>query len=475
MGHHMKIVDVKKLVMLGESSTLEFKKSTGQLHAAMESVCAFLNSVEGGVVLIGVTDEGSIIGQEIVDKNRRDIANELEKIEPHADVEVAYVLTGEGKARRYVVALKVKSGRGKPYVYDDRPFVRNQSTTQRMSREHYEQLLQNSQRPSLSWESLTHNKCAINDLDKKRIKQVVSMAISRGRLSEEAANANIGEILHKFELFYNDHLTNAAVVLFCKSEQKQFIQSAVQLARFDGLTKSVFIDRKDLRGNVFDLFEGTMKFLQFTLPIAGEVVEDSPYRVDTPAVPYKALREGILNALVHRDYSMRGGSIDIAIYNDRVEIDSPGSLPAGMDLKSLTKKHKSIRRNPLIAHVLYASGMIEKWGRGTLDMIELCKNSGNPSPRFEETVGSFSVVFPLKQPIARSKPESISVMPLTDRQKEILEILRGGGGNSQQIVEKINVPVTQRTIQRELSKLKELGLVTQKKVGMFIVWTMAEK
>ncbi len=465
---------LKALVKHGESNVLEFKKSTGQRSLAMQTVCSFLNSDVGGTLLFGVTDGGKIIGQEVSDKTSREIANELDRIEPHADFTIKYVLVGSEK---YVIVLSVKPGNNKPYSYDGRAYVRNQSTTRQTSREEYIHMIQDSQEATVSWEKLTTSQCTLKDLDKKRIQYVVRMAIANGRLPEEAEKESSSEILEKLELINKDRITNAAVILFCKTELKQFMQSSVQLARFEGLTKSVFLDRKDLRGNLFDLLEDTMKFLTFALPISGKIVEGSLARVDTPAIPFKVLREGILNALIHRDYSMEGASIDVAIYDDRVEIDSPGRLPVGIKLSDLIKRHKSIRRNKLIANVLHVSGMIEKWGRGTLEMIELCKRSGNPAPTFEEATGSFIVTFPLKEPLSSSYRALIPSVQLTDRQKEIVKILKSGVMSTEQIMDQMEMPPTSRMVQLELSKLKKLGIVipADKGRGRFVLWKLNAK
>lgn len=145
----MQIKNLKALVKRGESEIMEFKRSTGQLQAAMQTVCAFLNSEVGGTVLIGVTDDGKIIGQEIADKTNRDIANELERIEPHVNISIKRVSVGSFK---YVIVVVVKPGKNKPYAFDGRSYIRNQSTTQQMSREEYICLFQENQQHRLSWD-----------------------------------------------------------------------------------------------------------------------------------------------------------------------------------------------------------------------------------------------------------------------------------------------------------------------------------
>lgn len=388
----MKLEQIKKLVKLGESEILEFKKSTAELKTAMQTVCAFLNSDHGGIVLIGVTDDQKIIGQEVSDSTRKDIANELRKIEPHADVDINYVAV---KDNRYVIVISTQRENRAPYLYDNGTFMRNQSTTSKMPQAEYEQLLIN-RRSTINWDGLTTNNCTINDLDRKLIQRVIGDAIQAGRVIGLTPKPAVEQILRKLNLLVGDKLTNAAVVLFCKDEDKQFTQSEIKLARFLGTDKSEFLDSKIYRGNVFELYDRAMIFLGNHLPVAAKIEEGNLLRVETPAIPHKVLREAVVNALCHRNYSMQSGSISIAIYDDRVEIISAGRLPSDIKLSDLTKSHESHPRNKLIAHVFYLCCMIERWGRGTRDIVKICEKSGNPRPRFEESTGTFSVIFPLK-------------------------------------------------------------------------------
>lgn len=394
----MKLSQLKSLVKHGESEVLEFKKSTGLLVGTMQTVCAFLNSEVGGTVLIGVTDNKTILGQDVSDDTKKSIAQELSKIEPNSTPQSEYVRVGDNL---YVIVIAVSPGNKAPYVYDGRPYIRSQSTTRRMSKEKYEQMLNARRTTSIAWENLTTNDCKISDLDKKLIRQIVSMAVSAGRLTGAAASAGTKEVLKKFKLLVDDKPTNAAVVLFCKNEQKQFIQSMIKLAKFKGVDKSEFIDNKAVHGNIFELLETAQKFLHIYLPLAGKIEENSMLRTDIPAIPIKVLREALINAFCHRDYSARGGSVAVAIYDDRVEISNSGPLLPDIKLSDLSKTHNSFTRNPIIANVLYQCSMIERWGRGTLDMIEICKSSGIKPPKFEESTGSFTVTFFLKEPISR--------------------------------------------------------------------------
>lgn len=456
----------------GESEQLEFKSSTGSISAGMQTVCAFLNSDYGGTVVFGIKDNGQIVGQEVTDKTRKEIAIELNKIEPHAKIDVKYVRVTND---RQAIILMINSGDNAPYAYDGRSFVRNQSTTMRMTKEEY-MYLHNHNNPTL-WEGLTSSKCKLRDLDYNRIREVVKMAVWEKRLPETAMKASVPDILKKLDLFINEKLTNAAVILFCKSERQPFMQSSLKLARFRGIDKTEFLDTKMFKANAFDLYDKAIDYLTFSLPVAARIVPGKAARVEEPAIPYKVLREAVTNALVHRDYSHPGGSIDIAIYDDRVNITNLGSLPKGVHLSQLSKEHSSVQRNPVIANIFYLCGMIEKWGRGTLDMIQDCKMAGNQPPKYAEIGGTFSVTLPLKTPIRTiiSEPPHITDQPvLTDRQKEIIKILKRGPMSRDQIMEKMSMKLTDRIMQHELSKLKGLRLITNvgSGRGRFVTWSL---
>jgi ATP-dependent DNA helicase RecG len=469
----MTIAQLRALVKKGESEKLEFKSSTGSLKDGMRAVCAFLNSDHGGTVIFGVTDDGKIFGQTINDKNRQEIAIALGKIEPHAKVTVQYVRLPNSL---YVIVLTVSSGSNAPYAYDGQCWSRRQSTTVPMPREEHIYLY-NQNNPAL-WEGLTSNTCKLTDLDRNRIKEVVRIAVHEKRLPEKEIAASIPDIIEKFNLIEGGKLTNAAVVLFCKNEDKQFMQCSLKVARFKGNDKSEFLNEKYFRANAFDLYDRAMDFLVSSLPVASRIVSGNPMRVEEPAIPYKVLREAVANALVHRDYSNRGGEITIAIFDDRVEITNSGALPKGIRLNQLSINHSSKPRNPLIANVFYLCRKIEKWGRGTQDMIQECKQAGNPLPIYAEDDSSFSVTFPLKEPmvtIIYKQEGEAALDKLTQRQRSILSALKKGPLSRQQLMNQLAVEITDRSMQMELVKLKNLGLIRSEGKARFIIWALNSK
>lgn len=471
----MTLAQLKALVKRGESEVLEFKKTTGSLDGVMRTVCAFLNSDVGGTVLIGVTDDGKIMGQEVPDKVLKGIAVELSKIDPYVKIKVTYIPV---KEKLSIIAFNVVPGPEAPYHYDGRSYMRIQSTTTPMSQEASWYLF-NKKRPT-RWEKEIASDCTIDSLDKDQIQEVIRIAIAEKRLRGISARTSIIEMLTKLNLVIDKKLTNAAVILFYKGKRVLHFGSHLQLARFNGTDKREFLDNKSFHGNAFEIYEKAMEFMGNHLPIAGKIEHGNPYRVDTLALPYEALREAIVNAICHRNYSMHGASIMLAIYDDRIEIDNPGNLPPGLSISQLKRAHRSIPRNELIAHVFYLCHMVERWGRGTTDMVSFCKKAGVPEPKFEDNGSFFTVTLRFKEPIRyvqlTDRQQSDILAELTKRQKLILEILGQGNSTSQEIMEKMDTPLTPRTIQQELAKLRDLKLIIPAGKGTrrTIIWGLAK-
>ncbi|MFZ2225684.1 MAG: ATP-binding protein [Candidatus Deferrimicrobium sp.] len=136
-----------------------------------------------------------------------------------------------------------------------------------------------------------------------------------------------------------------------------------------------------------------MAFLERTMPLGARFPEGKIFREDRFPVPLDALREILLNAVMHRDYSHYSGYVAIVVFDDRIEIRSYGRLPSGITVKQLSGRHDSKPTNPLIAGAFHRTGAVEVWGRGTNRVIAMCKQHGAPPPAFEERQGFLIVTF----------------------------------------------------------------------------------
>ena len=159
-------------------------------------------------------------------------------------------------------------------------------------------------------------------------------------------------------------------MLFGRKFMPDYPQCTVRLARFKGTDKTEFLDHRQLHGHAFRILDESMHFILRNIPIAGRFEPGKLERQDIPLYPPLALREALVNALCHRDYTIAGGAMFVAIYDDRLEITSLGLLPPGISVADLKQDHASRLRNPLIAGVFYRRGLIEQWGRGTQKIVD---------------------------------------------------------------------------------------------------------
>lgn len=464
----MDLENLKQLTKQPESNTLEFKKSTGLLQEAFETLCGYLNG-NGGIVLIGVMNDGKIVGQEVADKTRRELSNEISKIEPPPNISIDYAHVDKNKQ---VIVLQVKPGNHGPYVYKGRPYQRLEATTEPMPQHRYDQLLLNRNQLNYSWEKSVARNYNINMLDQNLILSSIRTAVENKRLPESALKQEVPKILEALELIKGSEVRNAAVVLFGTKFPADFFQCQLQLARFKGVTRSEFLDSNNEFGNVFNLLDSGMLFVRRHIPVAARIEEGKLARVETPIIPFDAIREALINALVHRDYSVNGSSIKLAIYDDRMEIYSHGGLPTGVTLEMILSGY-SKPRNPVIAEVLYKAGLIEKWGRGIQEMITKCKMAGDPEPEFAINDFEFKVIFPFPRSL---KPETISSQlrkqtELTERQEKILEILSTGEKlKTKDILKKLHDKTSDRMLRYDLTFLKEKDLVDSEGSTKSTVW-----
>ena len=389
----MTIAEIQELIKKDETRTLELKKTTGELKEAMHTICAFLNTA-GGQLLFGIAPGSlQVIGQQVTDNTRREIARELTKIEPAVSLDVNYIELDE-KADFYVIVIDIPTepDRNRPYVYDGRPYYRIESTTSLMPQSMYQELLLQRDICKRKWEEEIDTKVSVDSLDEESVRRLVSSGIQAGRIPESMRIKSIPEILDKMKLSENGHIKNAAVALFTKEDYAP-IQLHIRLARFKGTNKREFIDNRRSIGNIFHLYDDGMAFLFKHLNISGTFVDGQPERVESLTIPYKALRECLLNALAHRLYDSPSGFVSIAIYDDRVEIENLGTLPAGFPLDDMMKPHISHAQNPLIAQIMYYGKYLETWGRGIELMNDECTLAGVPRPEFEMSGGCFKATF----------------------------------------------------------------------------------
>jgi len=398
----------------------------------------------------------------VTDATLREVAGEIRKIEPPAVFEQTRVPVREGKE---VLILETTTALEVPYTYDGRPYKRIGPTTSLMPQSEYQQHLLSRSHAIHRWENQSAEGYSANDLDTEEISRTVREAIQSGRL--ESRSSDPFDALDRLQLRVDGQLLRAAVVLFGRKLMPYYPQCTVRLARFKGTDKSEFLDQRQLHGHAFQILDEAMHFILRNIPISGHFEPGKLERQDVPLYPPLALREALVNAICHRDYTIAGGAIFVAIFDDRLEVTSLGLLPPGITVADLKRDHASRLRNPLIAGVFYRRGLIEQWGRGTQKIVSWCVAAGQPEPEFEEQAGAVVVRF---RPSGYHPPLRVS-QDLSERQRRILFTLSSRKEwTFPEIYEALDNPPSERTVRMELSELSGLGLVGSRGRGKFARW-----
>jgi ATP-dependent DNA helicase RecG len=449
----------------GESETLEFKRSTGERRGAVQTLCAMLNH-RGGCVLFGVEPDGRVVGQQVSDHTIEDVAQEIQEIDPPAFPSMDRVDLGAGHA---MLVVTIATGQNRPYSYRGKAYRRVGNTNQVMSRDEYNRMLLERLHGEQRWENEPAAGWTVDDLDGAEIVRSMTEAIRRGR-ADDPGTRDPMELLRGFGLVRGEHLLRAAVVLFGRAErlEAEYPQCLLRVARFRGTDRTEFLDNRQFHHNAFGLLLRAERFLRESLPVAGRVTPDLFEREDDPLYPPVALREALANAFCHRDYAIGGGSVAVAIYDDRLEVTSSGPLHFGLTAEALFEPHESLPWNPLIARVFFRRGIIESWGRGTIKMAELTKQAGLPLPEIEDTGGCVMVRF---RPSRYSPPRRVG-LDVTERQRTILALLdqAGDGLALREVYARLAPGVTERQIREDLAILRTLELAISSGHGRGARW-----
>ena len=466
----MGLEEILTLATGRESETLEFKRTTGTRREAAATVCAMLNH-RGGHVLFGVTREGDVVGQQVSDRTMEEVSAEIRRIDPPAFPEIGRVrVAGELE----VIAVSVNQGSARPYQYRGDAYRRVGNTTVTMSAEEYNRMLFERMHSEQRWENQPATGWTVEDLDVAEVRNTVAEAVRIGRLNEPGTREP-EDLLRGLGLLRDGVLFRAAAVLFGNAERLEFElpQCLLRVARFRGVDRSEFLDNRQFNGNTFVLLSHAERFLRDTLPIASRFESGRIQRIDEPLYPPLATREAVANALCHRDYALGGGSVGLAVYDDRLEVTSTGRLHFGLTPAALFGPHESRPWNPLIARTFYRRGIIEEWGRGTLKMAELATSAGLPRPEIEERGDCVTVCFRHGQVV----PSRRTGHDLLERQEAILALLdRADDGLAlREIRAQLALYASERQVKRALTALKNRGLAVSTGRGPAARWRRASE
>ena len=275
------------------------------------------------------------------------------------------------------------------------------------------------------------------------------------RLEPEDLAGTNQELLVSLQLYLDDEkmLKRAAILLFHPQPEKYVTGAYIKIGYFENEADLLYQD--EAHGNLFEQIEKTMDLL-FTKYIKALISYEGISRVETYEYPKEAIREALLNAVAHKDYS-GGAPIQIKVFKDRLMIWNDGQLPDNWTISNLLKKHASKPFNPDIANTLFRSGYIESWGRGIEKMISFCKEARIPEPNYSFEASDFLVEF--RKDIYHK--EYLVELGLNERQVKAVLFVKENGKITNSEYQLLN-KISSRTAARDLESLVEIGVLKMK-------------
>lgn len=414
-----------------EKQNIEYKSSWHDKY--LEWVCGFANA-QGGEIYIGKEDSGKVTGVEGYKKLMEDIPN---KIRNHMGISADVNLLQEDD--KYYIEIVVQPY-SVPISLHGQYFYRSGSVKMELTGNSLNEFL--LKRSGLTWDEVTEPRATFDDIDEKSFKAYLVMAKEKDRLPD-VEGLTMKDIFSKLRLTKNGELTRAAIILFGKDPRGFSTNAFVKIGYFKGDADLRFQDVEE--GNIIVLLKSVLerldhKYLTRSIEFKGML------RLEHSEYPIPALREMLLNALVHRKYM--GSFIQIRVYDDKITIWNDGRLPEEITLESLKHVHSSYPRNPLIADVCFKGGLIDSWGRGTVRIIETCKEAGLPEPELTERDGGFLVTL-FKDNLTE---EQLVKLGLNVRQVKAVQYVKERGKITNKEYQEIN-NTSERTASRDLEEL----------------------
>lgn len=389
-------MELKKLIQGGETNTVELKVAAPRAVEMAERLCGMANA-QGGMIILGVKDaKREIVGipdhrigetlDVILRAVRQMIKPELVLDPPEPEI---YTVSG----KKLVVAT-VKPSHGPVYQAHGIYWVRRGTHTVSLGLS--ELLEMANDRGMVDWEHQPVRNAAMEDLDLEKVKAYLARRSANSR--QTSRFKDIERVLLGMECAVKTSNgeavpTNAGMLFFGSHPQEHIIQSDVACVLFrETVGASRYADRRIITGTLQELIDGAELFLSRYIAVGAKV--EGFKRIDIPEYSLEVLREAVINAVVHRDYSKRGESVRVFYYPDRVEIHSPGLLLPGITVEQMERGEvQSKLRNPTLANLLMGiPGYMERLGSGIRFMLDETKRLGLPGPQFRE-MNEFVVSF----------------------------------------------------------------------------------
>lgn len=411
------------------------------------SICSLLNS-DGGWILIGHS-KTKLLGLPNFDENQiSELENSIaERILPRALIYIQSEIYKE----KTVALINVLKGSRQPYSLDSVFYVKIGNQNKKASPDDISIMLRSPNIYNSTWEKLSVIDATSNNLNIEEINKTITEANKIGRTNSLPLNSEA--FLSYFQLFDLESVKNGAIILFGNEPVKFLPQCRIRITVMPfGKTGSEYSNIILIEDNIFIAFQKIQEYFKTNTPIINEFLNNNWDRVSKEKYPLDAIDEAVVNALVHRDYGDFSGDVTINIYPNKIEIINSGEIPANIiSGKKTIKAHHSVLRNPIIAHMFFLRGKMEKQGRGLSLIQEKFVNSGLKSPEWSGQNGYTTLTLFSENSKAKIKTTALE---LNNRQIQILNIIKQHKSiDVISILKQLEEKVTDRTIRNDLKLL----------------------
>ena len=443
---------IDNLLRQNESDVLEFKEKYSP-EVIAKNVTAMLNN-RGGDILVGITDDKRVVGIDNGVNIGKLLNKLLSEIAPSAPIDVQLV-EYNGKN---ILMIRVWEGSQKPYSYKGTIYQKIGSHGKSLSK-----ILSDRKDADINWERMPLLGADLSDLDMEEVKKTVN------QLQESGASTtnDTEEFLINNGLIQNGNITNACALLYAKNPSRFYTQSVIRLSVFSSESSSDLVEARNYSGNIFKNAEAI--FLFFDEYYKKSIVIDAPRRTEKWNYPRIAVREGVMNAIVHRDYSFYQGFLHIQVYPTHLDILNYGTMEPIVSYATKGILEYSMLRNPDIAYQCYYRKLIEMRGTGIMRMNDECKKLGLNPPAVSIEGNVVKVSFSIRQWGANSTGVSMlekmldtAIGSLSSNVKmKMLAVL--DNINSKPGIKSLGLSdatgIPKKTVDRYLSELKKANII----------------
>ena len=443
----METVNLKQCIAHSENATTEFKENFD--HEAIETAAAFANT-NGGVILIGVSDTREISGITIRKETLRNWSNRIvQATEPRVVLEIESVDIG-GKS---ILLIRISESSLKPVSVKGVCYKRVGNSNRVMSPQEIAQMHLNA--TGQSWDQLLVTRAGMDDIDEKKVEWYLTRRETIRNVAKPQ-DMSLTALLKNIDGLSDEETpTHAGILFFGKYPQRFFRNAQLRVVRFKGISVThPVIDRLDCSGTLWEMVDAAEEFIRKNIRLLSLRTSISFQRDDKFEYPLDALREAIINALIHRNYQ-EPADVRVFIFDNRVEIINPGTFPEGVSPDAPT--HKPL--NPTLARFMYDVGFIERYGAGIRMMKRLSVEWGNTEPRYAFHPLQTTIIF--DSPIQETTYIEIDDISeqLNERQRNAFFYVQRHGQIATKEYVEIN-RVSRQTAYAELTDLTNKGLFT---------------